>query len=113
MQISKSEFKKGLLAAVEGYVADEETYDDNAQLQIDPQTGKVTVVDSEDMAPEGVDPIADDDKVDFHEGMPVSADIAGMDYYDVMDLVKMDPENPGSWKPDVEAVDSVVDEYFK
>lgn len=87
MQITKSEFKNCLLAAVEGYIADEETYDDNAQLQIDPETGKATIVDSED--------------------------IAGMDYYDVMDLVKMDPDSPGSWKPDIEAVDSVVDEYFK
>ena len=110
--MNRRELEKNILAAVERYIADEETYDDNAQIQIDPETWKVTVVDSEDAEPEGVDTIGQDDKADFHEGVEINPDVRGMDYYDAMDLVKMSATEPGKWEPDMDAIKSVAAEYF-
>lgn len=94
--MDKETLKRNLTKAVQDYLAEEETYDDNAQLQIDPQTGTVNIVDSGELQDEGID---------------IEADPAGMDYYDVMDFVMMNPAVPGQWIVDTEAVDSVADEY--
>lgn len=113
MIMTRKEFEDRITEAVAGYIADEETYDDNAQLQIDPETLKVTVVDSEDAAPEGIDTIDSDDKTSFDEGVSINPDVTGMDYYDVMDFVRMSPDRPGKWVVDSDAVASVAEEYVK
>ncbi len=87
--MNKEDLEKKITAAVEEYIADEETYDDNARVQIDPETWKVTMVDSDDES---------------------YGDVAGMDYYDVMDLVRMSVAEPGKWEPDREAIASVAEE---
>lgn len=96
--MTREELEKRIHTAVQEYIADEETYDDNAQLQLDPQEWKVTVIDGADIDNGGVD---------------IQPDINGMDYYDVMDLVKMSPDAPGKWEVDEDAVKSVAEEYLK
>ena len=34
-----------------------------------------------------------------------------LDYYDMMDFVDADPENPGNWLPLDEAIDEVAESY--
>lgn len=105
------EFEKAITAAVERYIADEETYDDNAQLQIDPETYKVTVVDSDEA--ESDSPVApDESEGETNEGQQFSPEVAGMDYIDVMELVKMSPDEPGKWIPDAEAIKALAKEYL-
>ncbi len=69
--------------AVAEYIADEELYDDNAQVVVDPLSGDVKLVDSDE-----------------------DVDDEGMDVYDVMDLVRMNAD--GVWEPDAEAIAEVV-----
>lgn len=104
------ELEKNILAAVERYIADEETYDDNAQIQIDPETGKVTVVDSDEA--ESDSPVAPDENIgDDNEGRQISPEIPGMDYIDVMELISMSPDQPGKWIPDTEAIHDLAEQY--
>lgn len=91
MFLTKDELRGNIISAVEQYIADEEIYDDNAQLMIDTSTGNVEVVDSIEVTTD-----ESDEK----------------DYYDIMDLVKPDPEAPGSWEADYDAIDSVIAEYL-
>lgn len=79
--------KAGILAAVREYLSSEESYDDDAQLRIDPATMKIDLADGEE---------ADD------ESDP-------RDYYSVMDLVEMDAD--GKWTPDPDAIAAVAAEY--
>jgi len=88
--MTRNELEKLITDAVEDYIIDEETYDDNAQLCIEPDEMNVYVADSRD-----VDPESDD-----------------IDCYDVMDFVEMDPSSEGKWKVDKEAVASVASEYI-
>lgn len=88
--MERKELEERILAAIEEYIAAEETYDDTAQLRIDPAAMMVTLTDSEDS-----DTPDNDDA----------------DYYDVMDLVKMSPDDPGIWIPDMKAIASVAAEY--
>ena len=87
--MTKEELEGKIRDAVAEYIADEETYDDNARLQIDLEKWEVTVVDSEDDDPEDVDTVG---------------------YYDVMDFIRMSPDEPGKWEVDEEAVKSVAEE---
>lgn len=87
--MTKEELEGKIRDAVAEYIADEETYDDNARLQIDLEKWEVTVVDSEDDEPEDVDTV---------------------DYYDVMDFIRISPKEPGKWEVDDEAVKSVAEE---
>lgn len=105
------EFEKEITAAVERYIADEETYDDNAQLQIDPETYKVTVVDSDEAESEST-VAPDESEGKTNEGEQISPEVAGMDYIDVMELVKMSPDEPGKWIPDAEAIKALAKEYL-
>lgn len=72
--------------AVAKYIADEECYTDNVQLQIDPATGDITIADPDN-------------------------DIESFDYVPVMDLVRMSSENPGQWVPDTDAIADLAAEY--
>ena len=90
--MTKKELEKLIREAVEDYIIDEDTYDDNAQLCIEPAEMNVYVADSRDVDP-------DSDKIDC---------------YDVMDFVEMDtnPDSEGKWRVDDEAVSSAAAEYF-
>lgn len=97
--MDKKDLYNKIILAVGEFIEAEEAYDDNAQLEIDPATWNVALVGFEDAEPEGMDMVAN-----------VSD---GKDYYDVMDLVRMNPDEPGQWLPDEEAINSVSEEYFK
>lgn len=83
--MTRAELECKIRDAVEEYIADEEAYDDNAQLLIDPEGWEVSVVNSED---------------------------ADGDHYDVMDLIMMSPSAPGKWEVDEDAVLSVAADYI-
>lgn len=102
--------EKAIRDAVERYIDEEETYDDNAQLQIDPETMKVTVVDSEDAESDSA-VAPDESESTGNEGVDVNPEVAGMDYVDVMDLIKMSTDNPGQWIPDDDAIRRLAEDY--
>ena len=85
--MTREELENLLRNAVEDYTADEEAYDDNARLRIDPQSKEVSITDGGD-------------------------EVEDADYYDVMDLIKMSPADPGKWEVDEDAVKSVAEEYI-
>ena len=89
--MQKEELKAKIRQAVRDYILDEETYDDNAQLCINPSTMEVYVEDSRN----------------------VNVDSPEIDCYDVMDFVEMssDSEHAGKWMVDEESVNSVAGEY--
>ncbi len=93
MAITKEGFISRLRSAVKEYIADEEAYDDNAQLCVKPATMEVFLEDSRE----------------------VDVDSPDIDCYDVMDFVEMssNPEYAGRWIVDESAVESVADEYFE
>lgn len=78
-------WKQKINEAVKTYISDEELYDDNAQLVINPADGSVFIEDGD-----------------------VEIDDA-LDRYDVMDLLRMDGE--GNWQPDQEAIAEVAAAY--
>lgn len=80
------ELEKNIRAAVEEYIDGEESYGDNTIVAINPHSGEVS--------------LHDEDEADKN-----------LDLYDVMDLVFMDASEPGIWKVDDEAIDSVIEEY--
>ena len=84
--MNTKEFIKNVTEIVEDYVAEEEAYTDNVQLQINTLTWEMEIADPEN-------------------------DLPDCDYYPVMDLVRMSTKNPGSWEPDPEAIESVAAEY--
>lgn len=84
--MNTEEFKKRLREAVEEYIAGEDSYSDDVQLEIDTTTWNMDIADPEN-------------------------DLPNCDYYPVMDLVKMSVTNPGKWEPDEEALESVAAEY--
>lgn len=75
-------------AAVEEYIDGEESYGDNMVVAIDPASGAVV--------------LEDEDEAD-----------QTWDLYDVMDLIDMDSADPGVWKVDNDAIESVIEEYKK
>lgn len=74
------------MAALRTYIDDEEMYDDNAQLLVNPATMEVSL---------------DDGDVDQGDDI---------DEYAVMDLLRMDSD--GGWMPDDESVAQLVAEYL-
>lgn len=80
------ELTKKITEAVEEYIADEEAYSDNVQLQINTLTWDVEIADPEN-------------------------DLPDCDYYPVMDLISMSVDNPGTWIADADAIESVAEEY--
>ena len=87
----KEELENRIRKAVADYILDEETYDDNAQLCINPSTKEVYVEDSRE----------------------VDVDSPDIDCYDVMDFVEMTAasEGSGKWKVNEEAVKEAAAEY--
>lgn len=78
--------KQDLRSAVIDFINDEENYSDNVQIQINTETGEVTVADPDN-------------------------DLPDCDYVPAMELVKMSIENPGQWLPDDDAIESVAADY--
>ena len=81
--MEKKELIDKLASAVMEYIADEELYDDNARLVVNPATGEVRLIDG--------DEDVDDDSLDV---------------YDVMDMVRMNAD--GVWEPDTEAIAELI-----
>lgn len=79
--------KERILEVVNEYIAADESYDDDAQLTIDPATKEVGLTDGEDA-----------------ESLPETVDC-----YPAMDFVEMDAE--GNWRPDMESIESVAADY--
>ena len=75
-------------AAVEEFIAGEELYDDDTQIEINPSTLEVELVDGD-------------------------TDNDDLDYYSVMDLVTMPTDDSGRWAADDDAIESVAGEYFE
>ena len=79
-------FIKRVTEIVEEYIAGEEGYSDDVQLEINTMTWEMDIADPEN-------------------------DLPGCDYYPIMDLVKMNVHTAGKWEPDAEAIESVAAEY--
>ena len=86
--MERKELEERICSAVNEYINNEEGYDDNAQLCINPESFDVYVEDSSN----------------------VDEDSSEIDCYDVMDFVVM--EARGEWAVDNEAVASVSAEYL-
>lgn len=81
-----NDFINNLTSLVREYIAEEEAYTDNVQLQINTLTFEMEIADPEN-------------------------DLPDCDYYPMMDLVRMSVSNPGSWEPDPDAIADVAAEY--
>ena len=84
--MNEKEFIKRLRQTVEEYIAGEESYSDDVQLEINTTDWSMDIADPEN-------------------------DLPNCDYYPVLDLVKMSVEDPGKWEPDEAAIESVASEY--
>lgn len=84
--MNSREFTKRLREIVEDYIAGEEGYSDDVQLEINTTNWSMDIADPEN-------------------------DLPNCDYYPIMDLVKMSVEEPGKWVPDDSAIESVAAEY--
>lgn len=84
--MNTKEFTRRVREVVEDYIAGEEGYSDDVQLEINTTDWSMDIADPEN-------------------------DLPNCDYYPLMDLVKMSVDNPGKWLPDEEAIESVAAEY--
>ena len=84
--MNTNEFIKKLTELVEDYIADEENYSDDVQLEINTVDWSMDIADPEN-------------------------DLPNCDYYPVMDLVRMSASEPGKWEPDPDAISDVAAEY--
>lgn len=84
--MNTKQFIEALRDIVKEYIADEEAYSDDVQLQIDTTTWQLEIADPEN-------------------------DLPNCDYYPMMDLVRMSTTDPGSWEPDEDAIADIAAEY--
>ena len=84
--MSSKEFIERLRSTVEDYIAAEESYSDDVQLEINTTDWSMDIADPEN-------------------------DLPNCDYYPVMDLVRMSVDEPGKWEPDESAIESIAAEY--
>ena len=84
--MNREEFLKRLRETVEEYIAGEESYSDDVQLEINTTDWSMDIADPEN-------------------------DLPNCDYYPMLDLVKMSVSEPGKWEADEEAMESVAAEY--
>ena len=84
--MNTKDFIKRIKDTVEDYIAGEENYSDDVQLEINTVNWEMDIADPEN-------------------------DLPDCDYYPILDLVKMSVEQPGKWEPDMEAIESVAAEY--
>lgn len=90
-----NEIAAQITKAVEEFASNDLAYSDNALVKIDPDARAVTLVDPDD--DEDIDAMIDADPAN--------------DYVSVMDLVEADPDDPGRWIPDTDAISEVAAEY--
>ena len=79
-------FIERLTELVNDYIAEEEAYSDDVQLEINTVNWEMDIADPEN-------------------------DLPDCDYYPMMDLVKMSTKNPGQWEPDIDAITDIAAEY--
>ena len=84
--MNTKEFEKRVREVVEEYIADEEGYSDDVQLEINTPDCSLDIADPE-------------------------YDLPICDYYPIMDIVKMSTTEPGKWEPDDSAIESIAAEY--
>ena len=84
--MNTQEFIKRLREVVAEYIAGEDGYSDDVQLEINTTDWSMDIADPEN-------------------------DLPNCDYYPMLDLVKMSVDEPGKWLPDEEAIESVAAEY--
>ena len=84
--MNTKDFTAKLREIVQEYIAAEEAYSDDVQLEINTVDWSMDIADPEN-------------------------DLPNCDYYPMMDLVKMSSENPGQWEPDAQAISDVAAEY--
>lgn len=84
--MNTKEFIKNLTTLVKEYIAEEEAYSDDVQLQIDTTDWQMEIADPEN-------------------------DLPNCDYYPMMDLIRMSASTPGAWKPDTDAIAEVAADY--
>lgn len=79
-------FEAALTEVVNQYIDNEGEYTDNVQVEINPMTMEVALVDPE-------------------------TDLPDRDYYPVMDMVRMSTDDSGRWEVDPEAIAEVASDY--
>ena len=84
--MNTNDFIRKVTEVVEEYIAGEESYSDDVQLEINTVNWEMDIADPEN-------------------------DLPNCDYYPMMDLVKMSVSVPGKWEADKSAIESVAAEY--
>lgn len=84
--MNTNDFIRRLRDIVEEYIAGEESYSDDVQLEINTTEWTMDIADPEN-------------------------DLPNCDYYPMMDLVKMSVTEPGKWEADEAAIESIASEY--
>ncbi len=84
--MNAKDFKKRLEDMVLEYIAEEDAYSDDVQLQINTLSWDMEIADPDN-------------------------DLPDCDYWPMMDLVKMSATEPGKWEPDKAAIEEVAAEY--
>lgn len=90
-----NEIAAQITKAVEEFASNDLAYSDNALVKIDSKARVATLVDPDD--DEDIDAMIDADPTN--------------DYVAVMDLVEANPDDPGRWIPDTDAISEVAAEY--
>lgn len=85
--MTKDELRERVMACLEDFASEEEVWGDDAQLCVSPADFAVTLAADAETHPDD-------------------------DCYDVMEFLLPSPTEPGSWIPDPEAVEALLDEYF-
>lgn len=85
--MNSKEFIARVKEVVEDYIAGEEGYSDDVQLEINTTDWSMDIADPDN-------------------------DLPNCDYYPLMELVKMSVDEPGRWLPDEAAIESVAAEYL-
>lgn len=81
--------KAKIMALLEEYLDAPEAWSDNVMIAVEPASGDARLCDVED----------------------ADLDSSAIDYWQVMDLLRMSVENPGEWDIDPEAVDELIASY--
>lgn len=84
--MNHKDFTDRIRETVEDFIAAEESYSDDVQLEINTTDWSMDIADPEN-------------------------DLPNCDYYPIMDLVKMSVTDPGKWEPDENAIESIAAEY--
>lgn len=80
-------FESEITAVVNQYIDNEGEYTDNVQMEINPMTLEVSLVDPE-------------------------TDLPDRDYYPIMELIQMSTTELGRWEPDADAISQVAADYI-